>query len=150
MNAQQEIKLSSNWTMPGLYLSTLATLIFIPVAVSKIIKEGSTGAIVLGGLFFLLLIGLHIYLFKFLCVARVKNNKLVMKKLFKDAKEYTFDQIGTPKSLRIKNTVYTSVAMNNNKGGLEKFLIVNSKSLLSLNKIDAKATLMRLKEERMV
>ncbi|CAM1361477.1 hypothetical protein [Tenacibaculum xiamenense] len=138
-------KLSSNLTIPGVFLSAIVILAIMPVAYDRVIKNGSTGLMLFTGIFLLGMIALQIYLFRFVCTAKVENGVLIMKKLFRPAKEYSFDKIGEPKSIRIKNTVYTSVKMENEDATHEKFLIVNSKSILSTNKTDAKNVLIELK-----
>ncbi|SEC33321.1 hypothetical protein SAMN04489761_2702 [Tenacibaculum sp. MAR_2009_124] len=138
-------KLSSNLTFPGVFLSAVVTIAMMPVAYNRVAQNGSMSLMLFVGIFFLGMIALQIYLFRFVCSAKVENGALFMKKLFRPAKEYTFDKIGEPKSIRIKNTVYTSVKMENEGTTHEKFLIVNSKSILSKNKIDTKNTLIELK-----
>ncbi len=138
-------KLSSNLTFLGLFLSAIVTVAMIPAAYNRVVQNGSIGLILFVGVFLLAMIALQVYLFRFTCSAKVENGVLVMKKLFRPVKNYAFDKIGEPKSIRIKNTVYTSVKMENEDATHEKFLIVNSKSILSTNKADAKNVLIELK-----
>lgn len=145
MQNQKEIKLSSNWTNVGIYGGALFVLSFIPVLYLVVTNQDFHPGMVLGGLIFLALIGFIIYLFIFTCDARVIGDKLVLKKQFRASKSYTFDRIGYPSSFQLKRTKYITVEMKNDDNSFEKYLIMNSKSLLSFENKDAEQALISLR-----
>ena len=89
--------------------------------------------------------GFLIYQFKYVCNAKIINNKLVLKKQFSSPETYTFDKIGDISSFRLKNTKYTTVKMKNRHQGFEKYMIITSKSFFFTDKIDAEKKLNQLK-----
>lgn len=145
MNDQKEIKLSSNWTNIGIYGGALLILICIPAVVFVMTYQEFHMGMVIAGLGFLLLIGFSIFLIVFACDARVIGDKLVLKKQFRSSKSYSFDKIGYPSSFKIKRTKYTTVEMKNDDKSIEKYLIVNSKALLSFENKDAEQILISLR-----
>ncbi|MCP4181537.1 MAG: hypothetical protein GY756_27550 [bacterium] len=145
MNNQEEIKLSSSWTNVGIYGGALLSLICLPIIIFVMISQEFHIGMAIGGFFLLLLIGFVIYKLVFACDARIIGERLVLKKQFRSAKSYTFDKIGYPTSFRLKSTIYITVEMKNDDNSLEKYLIINSRSLLSFENIDAEQTLISLR-----
>ncbi|MCB4797967.1 hypothetical protein [Neotamlana laminarinivorans] len=143
-NNQNEIKLSSNWTNIGLYGGSVLVLFMIPVLISVIKEQKFNGGMVIGGIVFVALVGFLIYQFIYVCNAKIIGDKIVLKKKFKPSKSYNFDRIGYPKSFQLKRTKYITVEMRNDDSTVEKYLIVNSKSLLSFENKDAEKTLISL------
>lgn len=142
----KEIRLSSKLTKVGLYLGALLMFATIPV-MSKIISEADEfhfGMLIAGALF-LVMIGFLIYLFKFVASAKIENNKLIFTKQFRSPEVYAFDQIGEITSFRLKSAKYTIVKMKNRHRTEDKYVIINSKSLLFRDKVDAEDELKKLK-----
>lgn len=149
MAGNTEIKLSSNWTNVGLYLGTIVVILMIPVLAKVIQEQEFHMGMLLAGAIFIALIGFIVYLFIFLCDARVIGDKLVLKKKFRAAKHYSFDKIGYPKSFHLKRSKYTTVEMQNEDKSQEKYLIMNNRSLLSFENKDAEQTLIDLRNMAM-
>lgn len=145
MKNQKEIKLSSNWTTVGLYGGTLLFILITPVLFSLVQDQEFHSGMVIAGILFLALIGFLIYLFIYVCDARVVGDKLILKKQFRPSKSYSFDKIGIPKSFQLKRSKYIIVDMKNDDGTDERFLIMNSKSIISFENKDAEETLIRLR-----
>ncbi len=145
MNNQGEIKLSSNWTKVGLYIGSiiimLITLILIIITKNQDFHIG----MLVSGLILFLLVGFIVYQFIFVCDAKIVGDKIILKKIFRQSKTYSFDKTKYPTSFQIKRTKYVTVEMINDDNTLEKYLIVNSKSLLSFEKIDAEQILINLR-----
>lgn len=141
MDNQKEIKLSSNWTNVGLYGGSLLLLFMVPILVLVIMEQKFHMGMVVAGIAFLGLIGFLIYLFMYTCDARIIGDKIVLKKQFRPTKEYSFDKIGYPTSFRLKRTKYITVEMKNDDNTTEKFIIMNSRSLLSFENKDAEQVL---------
>ena len=145
MNTLKEIKLSSNWTNVGIYVGGLLCVGFIPVLYFVITNQEFHIGIVVGLLGFLLLLGFVVYQLLYACDARIIHDKLVLKKQFRNAKSYPFDRIGYPSSFQIKRTKYVSVKMKKDDNSLEKYLIINTNSLLAFENKDAQQLLLRLR-----
>ncbi|UOY05811.1 hypothetical protein L0P88_17950 [Muricauda sp. SCSIO 64092] len=145
MDNQKEIKLSSNWTNVGLYGGSLLLLFMVPILVLVIMEQKFHMGMVVAGIAFLGLIGFLIYLFMYTCDARIIGDKIVLKKQFRPTKEYSFDKIGYPTSFRLKRTKYITVEMKNDDNTTEKFIIMNSRSLLSFENKDAEQVLISLR-----
>lgn len=142
----QEIKLSSAWSTFGLYLATFL-LVFVSFAIIMVSENEKLHAgMIFSGILYVIIVGFLVYLFIYNSKATIIGNQLVLKKQFRQAKTYTFDQIGRPSSFRLKNTRYVTFEMKNNDLTTEKFLIINHRSLLALNKIDVEATLQNLRK----
>ena len=145
MNNQKEIKLSSNWTNVGLYGGSLLVLLMIPILIFAIKEQEFHIGMVIGGIVLVALVGFLIYQFLYVCDARIIGDKIVLKKKFKPSKSYSFDKIGYPTSFQWKRTKYITVEMKNDDNRIEKYLIINSKSLLSFENKDAEQTLIILR-----
>lgn len=145
MNTQKEIKLSSNWTNIGLYGGSILTLSMVPILILASMEQELHMGMVLPGIIFLVLVGFTAYLFIYICDARIINDKIVLKKKFRPSKTYTFDKIGYPTSFQLKRTKYITVDMKNDDNTTEKYLIMNSKSLLSFENKDAEQALISLR-----
>jgi len=145
MKDSKEIKLSSSWTYVGLFGGAILVLALAPMLI-PIVKDNEFGlGTILAIIIFLAITGFLVYQFIYVCDARVIENQLVLKKLFKPAKSYTFDKIGFPSSFRIKRTKYITVEMKNEDHTVEKYLIINSSSILSLGKKNAEDILLDLR-----
>ena len=131
MNNQKEVKLSSNWTNVRLYLGSIISLMMIPILIFIVKNQEFHMGMVLAGILFVALIGFQIYLHAYICDARVVGDKIILKKKFRPAKTYSFDKIGRISSFQLKRTKYITVEMKNDTRTIEKYLIMNSKSLLS-------------------
>ena len=83
MNDQKEIKLSSNWTYIGLYLSAILCLAFVPIFLLMLTSGEFHIGMVIGTIVFLGLTGFVIYQFIYACDARIVNDKIVLKKQFR-------------------------------------------------------------------
>jgi len=145
MNTQKEIKLSSDWTNVGLYGGGLLVLIMTPVMALAMTAQKFHGGMLLGGALYMVLIGFMIYLFVYTCDARVIGDKIILKKQFRPSKAYSFDRIGYPTSFQLKSTKYIKVEMKNDDNSFEKYLIINSRSLLSFENKDAEYALRSLR-----
>ncbi|NER17613.1 hypothetical protein [Spongiivirga citrea] len=145
MSTQTEIKLSSNWTNVGLYGGSLLVLFMIPILIFATKEQEFHMGMLLAGIIFLALIGFLIYLFIYTCDARIIEDKIILKKQFRRAKSYSFDRIGYPTSFQLKRTKYITVEMKNDDNSTEKYLIMNSKSLLSFENKDAEQALISLR-----
>ncbi|MCH3884164.1 hypothetical protein [Tenacibaculum aquimarinum] len=141
----KEIKLSSKLTIIGLYGGALLYLIMIPVIFKAIESESFHIGMLFAGAITLAMAGFLVYQFKFVCSAKIVNNKLILKKQFHSPETYTFDKIGDISSFRLKNTKYTTVKMKGRHQDFEKYMIITSKSFLFKDKIDAEEKLKELK-----
>ena len=137
MSNYQEIKLSSK--------CTILVLLMVPVLIYSTKEQEFHFGMVIGGVLFIALIGFIIYLFAYLSDARVIGDEIVLKKKFRPSKSYSFDKIGYPSSFKIKRSKYTTVTMTNEDKKLEKYLILNSTSILSFENKDAEQTLINLR-----
>lgn len=145
MNNQKEIKLSSNWTNIGLYGGSVLVLLMIPILIFVVKEQEFHFGMVIGGIVFVSMVGFLIYQFLYVCDAKIIGDKIVLKKKFKPSKTYSFDKIGYPESFQLKRTKYITVKMKNDDNTVEKYLIINSKSLLSFENKDAEQTLINLR-----
>ncbi|MBE7628621.1 hypothetical protein [Tenacibaculum piscium] len=144
----KNIKLSSKFSNLGLYASLLVLTIVIPTILNTVKNQGFNGKVIFGGIILFAMISFLTYLFMFVCSAEIKNNTLILKKQFRDPETYTFDKIEDITSFRLKTTKYTTVKMSKapRNQGVEKYIIINSKSLFFKDKIDAEEKLKELKE----
>lgn len=145
MNNHKEIKLSSNWTNIGLYGGCTTVLLILPLLVFTIKEQGFHMGLLVAAVVLISLIGFLIYQFLYVCDAWIKEDKIVLKKKFKPAKSYAFDKIGTLESFQLKRTKYITFDMKNDDGTMEKYLIVNSKSILAFENKDAEQVLNSLR-----
>ena len=141
----KEIRLSSKLTNLGLYGGSLLYLVMIPVIFKAIESKNFHIGMLFAGAVAIVMAGFLIYQFKYVCNAKIINNKLVLKKQFSSPETYTFDKIGDISSFRLKNTKYTTVKMKNRHQGFEKYMIITSKSFFFTDKIDAEKKLNQLK-----
>lgn len=142
----KEITLSSKFTKVGLYLSVLIILVMLPVIFNLFSQSNEFHiGMLIAGVILLAMVGFLIYQFKFVSHAKIENNKLVFTKQFSAPEVYSFDQIDEVSSFRLKNTKYTTVKMKNRHNTIDKYMIINSKSLLFKDKVDAESELKRLK-----
>lgn len=147
----KEVILSSKFTKIGLYLGTLILLVMIPIIFNLFSQKNEFHiGMLIGGIIFLVMIGFLVYLFKFVSHAKIENNKLIFTKQFSSPETYSFDQIDTISSFRLKNTKYTIVTMKNRHNTIDKYVVMNSKSILFKDKIDAEDELRRLKQSTTV
>ena len=145
MENQKEIKLSSNWTNLGLYGGFVLVIAMIPIVFLSAQEQEFHMGMLLGGVVFLAMVGFLVYQLIYICDARIVGDKVVLKKQFRPAKSYSFDKIGYPSSFQLKRTKYITVEMTNDDNSTEKYLIVNSKSLLSFENKDAEEALMSIR-----
>lgn len=141
----EEFKISSTANFIGLFLGTILLLAMTLLLIWMTIGMDFHFGMVFGILIYTALVFFTTYQFIFTCDARVKGDKVILKKLFRPAKSYTIDKIGYPTSFQYKRTKYTTVRMENTDNTQEKYLIVNSRSIFSLNKIDAEEVLTSLR-----
>ncbi len=144
---EQEIKLSSNWTSAGLYVGSILLLLISPVIIFAAKKQEFYMGMMIAVLIFLNLIGFLVYQFTHVCDARIIDDKIVLKKLFRPEKTYSFDKIGCSYSYQLKRTKYIAVEMKNEDNTVEKYLIINSKSLLSFENKDTEQVLISLRNK---
>jgi hypothetical protein len=146
MNTQAQIKLSSGWTNVALYGS--AGLLLFVGFVSILASQGQPvhGGTIFAMILFLVLMGIVSYLFIYACDARIMGEKLVLKKQFRPAKSYAFDKIGFPSAFQYRTTKYITFYMENEDGSEEKYMIINSNSLIAFENKDAEEVLIRLRE----
>lgn len=147
MDKEKEITLSSDWTSTALYVSLVLTLLMIPVLIYTALNDGVHAGTIVGGVFFIGILGFAVYQFVYTCTARIVGDKLVLKKQFKPAQEYLFHQIGNVSSFRLKSTKYVLVEMEDHDHVVEKYLILNSSSILSFEKKDAEEVLYQLRRQ---
>lgn len=145
MNIEKEIKLSSNWTNVSLYLASFLLILMTPILFFVVKEQEFNIGMIFSGIIFLTLIGFLIYLFIYSCDTRIVGDKIIMKKQFRQSKSYSFDKIGHPTSFQLKRTRYITVQMKNNDNTSEKYLIMNTKSLLSFENKDVEQTLINLR-----
>lgn len=147
----KEVILSSKFTKIGLYLGTLILLVMIPIIFNLFSQKNEFHiGMLIGGIIFLVMIVFLVYLFKFVSHAKIENNKLIFTKQFSSPETYSFNQIDTISSFRLKNTKYTIVTMKNRHNTTDKYVVMNSKSILFKDKIDAEDELKRLKQSATV
>lgn len=140
-----EITLSSNWTNIGLYGMALLCLLCIPLFVFTWKNQELHVGMLIAPILLIVLMSFVVYQFLYVCTATIVADKLVLKKKFRAAKSYSFDAIGYPTSFQLKRTRYITVEMKNNDGNLEKYMIINSRALLSFENKDAEQTLIDLR-----
>ncbi len=145
MITHKEIKLSSRWTNIGIYGGILVVISTIPIVLLVVPKQEFHFGMVIGVLLFLLLVGFVIYQFSYASDARIKDGKLVLKKQFRVAKSYAFDQIGRISSFHLKSSKYITIEMKNDDNSTEKYLIINAKSILAFENKDAEYALKSLR-----
>jgi len=147
MDIEKEIKLSSSWGNVGLYGGALLCIMMITPIYLAITNQRFHFGMIFGSLLFLLLISFVIYQFIYVCDARIIDDKLVLKKNFRPSKSYTFDKIDYVSSFQLKTTKYITVEMKKDDEDYEKYekyIIVNTYSLLSFENKDAEETLVNL------
>ncbi|MGL4631405.1 MAG: hypothetical protein ACRCVT_09380 [Leadbetterella sp.] len=83
------------------------------------------------------LAGFVVYNFMYYADAKIENNKLILKKLFRPSIDFDFKKIQSVSSFRLKRTKYTTVKMLHLDNSVEKFLILESNSILMPSKHDA-------------
>lgn len=106
MKTQVEIKLSSNWTLLGLY-GGIALALPLPVILITIAQEQEFhGGMAVAEIIYLVLVGFLAYLFLYISDDRMVGDQPILKKQFRPSKIYMCDKIGHPTSFRIKRTKY--------------------------------------------
>ena len=130
---KNSIQLSSSWSFFSLHLSTLLILILSPVFYLLLKISGfPIGGLIIIISCFSFMIGCIIYGYMNICDAQIIDNKtLKLKKIFRSSNTYSFDKIGYPSSLQIGRSKYISIDMKTENQDIEKYLIVNSKSILT-------------------
>jgi len=145
IDIMQEKKISSSWTKPMLVLMIIIWILFIPVLIISAGGESNSDAgVIFAGLFYLVLVGITVYLSIYLADVKVSETEISFKKLFRPKKVFTFDKITCPSAFRYKRLKFTTVEMENNDGTAEKFMILNNSALLSGERIDAEEILLSL------
>ncbi|WP_300024163.1 hypothetical protein [uncultured Maribacter sp.] len=146
MENQKEIKLSSNWTNFGAYISLIISLMLIPLFYFLFKQEPEFHVkMLIFGAIIIAIVGLAIYQFLFSSDARIVDDKLILKKIFRPSKSYSFDKIGYPSSFQWKRTKYITIEMVNEDKSLEKYLIINNSHLLAFENKDAESALISLR-----
>lgn len=145
MTNYKEIKISSNWTGVGLYGGLLLVLLMTPIIFFATQGQEFHIGMIIAGLIYLGLVGFIIYQFMYVSNAKIIGDKLVLKKQFRPAKSYAFHQIGYPTTFNYKSTKYITVEMTNDDQTIEKYLILNSRGILSFENKDAEGVLKQLR-----
>lgn len=144
MDNIEKFKISANNSIIGFIGGFVVLIILFPIF--SLFAEGSSIKMTLIGILFLALKAVLIYLLIYACDAWVDGDKVVLKKMFRKEKNYSFDKIGKLKSIQIKRDKYTTVEMKNDENTTEKYIIMNKMSLFpSENDKDAEQTLIKLK-----
>lgn len=141
----KEIKLSSNWTNIGIYGGVLVVISTIPIVLLIVPKQEFHFGMVIGALIFLLLLGFVIYQLIYASDAKIIGGRLVLKKQFRVRQSYAFDKIGSISSFQLKSTKYITVEMKNDDKSVEKYLIINARSILAFENKDAEYALNSLR-----
>lgn len=141
----KETKISSNWTKVGLYASLILVLVMLPIIFTASQGQEFHVGMLIAGLIFLALVAFIVYQFMYVCDARIIGDKLILKKQFRPAKSYAFNQIGYPTSFNYKSTKYTTVDMKNEDHTTEKYLILNSRGIFAFGNKDAEGVLKELR-----
>ena len=150
MTEQEETKISSNWTTVSLYASVLIILVFVPMMIFTNKDRPFHMGMPIAILAISVLICLTVYQFIFVCTAKIVGDTLVLKKQFRPEKTYSFDKIGQPKSLQLGSNRYITFRMTNDDNTLEKYIILNSSSMLAFESRNAEQVLLglRIKAQR--
>lgn len=148
MKKENEIKLSSSWTIPSMILMVITSLIFVPVIFLMQQKQEISFWIILGDLLLIALVGFVFYLLFNVCIARIINDKLILRKLFKSKKEFSFNQIQKVSSFRLKRSKYIFVKIKHDSSHSETFVILNSSSILSFEDMDAEEILNSFRKKK--
>ncbi|WP_394750555.1 hypothetical protein [Spongiimicrobium salis] len=150
MSTNKTITLSSQWTNISLYGTALLCILSIPLLWLVWKNQELHMGMLIAPIILMVLLGGVIYQFLYVCNAQLIGDVLVLKKKFRPEKKYTFDAIGYPTSFQLKTTRYITVEMKNGDGTLEKYLILNSRALLSFENKDAEQTLIELRNRSRV
>lgn len=142
---KRTVKISSNWTNIGVYVGLFLAVFLVLIFVFTLKTEGFKGNVILFGLFVLIIVVLIIYQFMYACEAKIVDNKLMLTKQFRPTKYYAFDKIKDVSSFKIKHTNYIIINMQNDDNNFEKYLIINTNSLLAFENKDAERVLKNLK-----
>lgn len=81
------------------------------------------------------------------CSAFIDEDKLVLKKMFRPQKEYTFDKIEKHFTYRLKNNHFTNLKMKEANGELERYCIFSTYNIFKLNKPSISEVLNELQEK---
>lgn len=142
----EEEKVSSSWTKPMLLLMFFLWIVLPFWFLSTTTNFKLSGGQIFAILFFVVLVGLTLYLTFSLCEVKVVGNEIRFKKIFGQENVYSFDKIGYPSSFRFKRLKFTSIEMKNQSGNVDKYLILNNDALLSGERIDAEQILLSLRQ----
>ncbi|MGL4630868.1 MAG: hypothetical protein ACRCVT_06645 [Leadbetterella sp.] len=145
-NKNETIVLSSNKLKVGVYFQGVL-LLLLPIIFYFVIKGNSNPSLVgpiLAILLSFVLAGFVAYNFMYYADAKIDNNKLILKKLFRPSIDFNFKEIQSVSSFRLKRTKYITVKMLHLDNSVEKFLILESNSILMPSKHDAERILLDL------
>ncbi|MDM1367907.1 hypothetical protein [Myroides marinus] len=147
--SEQEKRLSyqySTWYMLG---NMLMAVLFCSVFWTRFAMTDFEHSLISGlqiavALFFVVLV---ISQLLYQCTAYVRQDKLVLKKLFRDEQQYTFKQIVKVKKYNLSRVHYVVVTMRNANGTTEKYMIMNIYTWYAQSRYDAKEVLEELKSK---
>lgn len=142
METKKEIRLSSKWTNFNIYIELIAVLIGGYILFFRFIQNEFEVWMLIIGVQFLVFTAFFIYQLIYACEARVTNDKLVLKKLFRPSKSYSFEKIGNLRSFY----AYTLVKMENDYKVLEKYVIMNKVDFWVSEKNDPEQILISLRD----
>lgn len=142
METKKEIRLSSKWTNFYIYFELIVILIGGCFFFFRSIQNEFEDWMLIIGVQFLLFTAFFMYQLIYACEARVTNDKLVLKKLFRPSKSYSFEKIGNLRSFY----TYTLVKMENDYKVLEKYVIMNKADFWVSEKKDPKQILISLRD----
>jgi hypothetical protein len=128
MSNQKNIRLSSSSSGFLIHLALLAVIMMIPAFGLIIMTDGFHIGIIIGIVIYLFVLLIIVSQFNTNCDARIIDNKLVLKKMYKSAKSYSFDRIAKVESSRLRRVQYIYLDMTNDDGELEYYMIASHDS----------------------
>lgn len=136
----EEIKLTSPFTKVGIVIGFLLVIAMIPVFIFVGANQQFHFGMLIAPIMLAVLIGLVLNLVLFNSDAKIVDQKLVLKKMFRPEVRVEFSDIENITSHRFKSTKYTKVKVKTENKS-EKFLLMNKLSSLSVSNIDSEAIL---------
>ena len=142
---KRKMLLSSSKTHRAFIFSILVPLLPFALFIFVGIKIGFDPKIITGTFVSGLLLIIYPSIYSRMTIAEVRSEKLILRRLFGKEKQFIFSDIMDVSSFQLSRTNFVTIKIKNEFDKVEKFIIMNSKSLLSFEKVNAKKVLIALK-----